>query len=171
MRVDKRRRRENKTDYSRRIKILKSLKPRIIFRKTNKYIIAQYVVSDAAQDKVIINSNSKKLLNYGWPEKASGSLKSLPASYLTGYLIGKQIISSNLENPVVDTGMTRILHKSKVFAFLKGLIDSGIKMECKKEAFPDDKRLKGEHMKNKVPFDEILKKISSEKIKSKESLK
>ena len=58
--------------------------------------------------------------------------------------------------------MTPALHKSKVYAFIKGIIDSGIKIRCKKEAFPEEERIKGEHLKNKVKFEEIKSKINKE---------
>ena len=96
MKTLKKRRRQYKTDYANRLELLKSEKPRIVFRKTNSYIIAHYVVSKEAQDKTQIGISSKHLLKYGWPEKFKGSLKSIPAAYLTGYLIGKQIISKKL---------------------------------------------------------------------------
>ena len=159
MKTQKRRKREHKTDYLKRFKLLKSGKPRVVFRKTNKYIIAQYVKSKEAKDKVEIGVNSKDLLKYGWPKSAAGSLKSISASYLTGYLIGKQINKKKLEKPIVDFGMLRMLHKSRVFAFLKGLKDSGIDIDCPEKAFPSEVRIKGEHMKNKIPFDEIKEKI------------
>ena len=159
MKVQKRRRREHKTDYLRRRKLLKSEKPRIVFRRTNKYIIAQYVVSSEAQDKVEINVNSKMLMNYGWPKKSEGSLKSISASYLTGFLMGKRISKDGKEKPIVDFGMIQALHKTKTFAFLKGLVESGIEINCKEEAFPEEDRIKGEHLKNKIPFDEIKSKL------------
>ena len=93
MRTIKRRRKEGKTDYKKRLGLLKSKKPRIVFRRTNKYLIVQYIESKEAKDKVIITITSKNLLKYGWPENATGALKSIPAAYLIGYLIGKQIIS------------------------------------------------------------------------------
>ena len=34
-------------------------------------------------------------------------------------------------------------HKTKPFAFLKGLVDSGIKIECKEEAFVEGERING----------------------------
>ena len=68
--------------------MLKSNKPRLVIRKTNRYILAQIVESEIAQDKTIIKVSSKDLLQKGWPEENKGSLKSLPASYLTGFLIG-----------------------------------------------------------------------------------
>jgi len=159
MKTLKRRRREYKTDYGKRFALLKSGTPRIVFRKTNKYLIAQYVISKEAQDKTIIGVNSKDLIKHGWPETAKGSLKSTTASYLIGYLIGKRILEKKLEKPIIDFGMARMLHKSKVYGFIKGLIDSGVEINCKGEAFPDESRIKGEHMKNKIPFEEIKSKI------------
>lgn len=153
--VQKRRRRENKTDYLKRLKLLKSEKPRMVFRKTNKYIIAQYVESHEAQDKVVFGVNSKDLLKYGWDEKAKGSLKSVTASYLTGYLSGKKILKGKLETPIVDFGMIRVLHKTKVFAFIKGLNDAGVEIPSKEEAFPEENRLGGEHLKNKIDVSKI----------------
>lgn len=158
MKTVKRRRKENKTDYLKRIKLLKSKKPRLVFRKTNKYIIAQYVISKEAKDSVKIGVNSKILLKYGWPKEKIGSLKSLSASYLTGYLIGKKIITNKLEKPILDLGMIRTIYKTKVFAFLKGVIDSGIKIPCKEETFPEEKRI----IKEDIKFGEIKSKIDTD---------
>jgi len=118
MRTIKKRRKQNKTDYLGRLKLLKSGKPRVVFRRTNKYIIVQYITSKQAQDKIVLGFTSKDLMNYGWKNE-SGSLKSIPASYLTGYLIGKQIIKKGLETPIVDFGMIRVLHKTNTYAFTK----------------------------------------------------
>lgn len=159
MKTLKRRKKECKTDYGKRIKLLKSEKPRIVFRKTNRYLIVQYAESREAKDKIIFGLTSKELLKHGWPQNAIGSLKSLTASYLTGYLTGKKILKDKLEQPIVDLGMIRVLHKTKVYAFIKGLIDAGMKISCKKEAFPEENRIKGEHIKNKIPFDEIKNKL------------
>lgn len=161
MKTLKRRRKEQRTDYLKRIKLLKSGKPRIVFRRTNKYIIAQYVISKEARDKVLFGVNSKQLLKHGWPEKSKGSLKSIPASYLTAYLISKKIISKKLETPIVDFGMLRTLHKTKIFAFIKGLNDAGVNISCDKKTFPNEESIKGEYMKNKIPFEEIKSKIEN----------
>ncbi len=93
MKTQKRRRNENKTDYLKRFKMLKSGKPRLVFRKTNRYIIAQYITSEDAQDKVVFGATSKELWTHGWPKKFAGSLKSISATYLTGVMMGKEIIS------------------------------------------------------------------------------
>jgi large subunit ribosomal protein L18 len=159
MRTQKRRRKENKTDYLKRLKLLKGETPRIVFRKTNKYIISEYTVSKEAQDRVVFGMDSRKLNEYGWPKNAQGGLKSITAAYLTGYLTGKTIIKQKLDTPILDAGMNRMLHKNKIYAFLKGVIDSGIKINCAKEFFPEESRIKGDHLKNKVPFNEIKSKI------------
>ena len=161
LRTIKHRKKEHKTDYAKRIKLLKSKSPRIVFRRTNKYIIAQYVESEEAKDKVKVGVSSKILLKYGWDKKAEGSLKSITASYLTGLLFGKKI--KGMPEPIVDIGMNRNLHKTKVFGFIQGLIDAGIKIKCKKEAFPSEDRIQGKHLKNKVNFTEIKSKIEKEK--------
>jgi large subunit ribosomal protein L18 len=131
----------------------------MVFRRTNRYIIAQYVESSEAQDKVVFGVSSKNLLKHGWPENAKGSLKSISASYLTGYLAGKEIQNKNLETPIVDFGMLRTLHKTKVYAFLKGIIDAGIEISCDEKCFPEDERINSEHMKNKIDVEKIKNKI------------
>lgn len=165
MKTLKRRKKEHKTDYSKRIRLLKSGSPRIVFKKTNRYIITQYVKSKEAQDKIEIGMTSKDLLKYGWPKELAGSLKSIPASYLTGLLIGKKILRKKLDSPIADFGMLRILHKNRAFAFLKGLKDSGIEIKCEEEFFPPEERIKGKHLKKDFSkiFEEIKSKIEKEK--------
>src|SRR4030043_1616383 len=154
MKVSKRRRREGKTDYLVRKNILKSQRPRIVFRKTNRYVTAQYVESIAAQDKIIIGINSKILLGYGWPKENQGSLKTIPASYLMGLLMGKKIIEKKLDLPAVDFGMLRTIHKNNLFAFLKGLGDSGLKIKVAGQALPSEDRIMGERLTKKINFNE-----------------
>jgi len=163
MKMQKRRRKENKTDYLNRLRLLKSGSARIVFRRTNKYFISQYITSRQAQDKIEMGVNSKQLLKYGWPKESSGSLKSIPAAYLTGYLIGEQINKKKAETPIIDFGMLRVLQKTKVHAFLKGLVDAGIKIKCKEKDFPDEERIKGKQLKNKIDVEGIKNKIGEEK--------
>jgi large subunit ribosomal protein L18 len=160
----KRRRIENKTDYAKRLKLLKSEKPRIVFRKTNKYVIGQYVTSHETQDKIEIGVNSGQLLKYGWPEEFKGSLKSIPASYLTGLLIGKKIIKDKKEMPIVDFGMIRNMHKTKTFAFLKGIVDAGIEVSHDESIFPEEDRIMGKNLKEDFSktFEKIKSKIEKE---------
>jgi len=147
----KKRRREGKTDYKAKLKLLESGENRIIFRKTNRYIIGGYIKSSEAKDYVIIGLTSKELLKYGWPESLVGSLKSVPASYLTGYLLGKKIIDKDDKvKAIFDLGLIRSIPKSRAYSFLKGVVDSGIEMKYKEKMLPDETRIKGRHLKNSI---------------------
>ena len=147
LRTIKRRRRENKTDYKARRILLTSGLPRIVVRRTNKYFILQAVESHEAQDKVTATITSKDLLKNGWDAKASGSLKSIPAGYLTGMLMAKKLGKGKY---IVDLGMTRTLTGSRVFAVVKGLIDGGLNISANEKVFPSEERLNGEHLKPEV---------------------
>ncbi len=158
------RRREGKTDYSRRIKLLRGRSPRIVFRKTNKYIIAQYIVTKEAKEKIEIGITSRELKKYGWPKVFDGSLRSISASYLTGYLIGKKILKDKKQIPILDIGMTSPIHKTAPYAFLRGLVDSGLKINHDKKIFPEEGRIKGKNLKEDFSdtFDKIKDSINRE---------
>lgn len=156
MKTIKKRRRKGKTDYKARLMLLKSALPRIVVRKTNRYIIIQYVKSKEAQDYIVTGANSKELLKYGWEKEKIGSLKSIPACYLIGFLLGNKIkkIGKN-SKAILDIGLAINVKKSRIYAVLKGLIDSGIEIKHKKEIFPAEERIKGAHLKNKIDFEKI----------------
>lgn len=131
----KRRRLENKTDYKTRLALLMSEKPRLIIRKTNRYIVVQIVTSSSAQDSVLINMNSKILLENGWPKENAGSLKSLPAAYLTGFFLGRKA-KEKIKEAIIDIGMHRNISNSRICAVIKGAIDAGLKIPYKEEMLP-----------------------------------
>jgi large subunit ribosomal protein L18 len=138
----RRRRRESKTDYGARLMLLKSQKPRLVIRKTNRYIIAQIVVSSLAQDKVMFNATSKELIAKGWPQEKSGSLKSLPAAYLTGYLIGK-IAKTKVKEVIADLGINRNIKKSRIYAVVKGAVDAGLIIPHDPKGLPEEEKISG----------------------------
>ncbi len=157
MRKPRRRRLEKKTDYKARFTLLKSGKTRLVARKSNRYIIAQLVETEQAQDKVLGGVTSKLLLNKKWPEKSTGSLKSLQASYLTGLLIGKLAKEKNVSSAIFDIGMNRNVHKSRLYALLKGALDSGLKIAHDPKALPTDQDIqKNEKLKD------LIKKLKEE---------
>jgi len=159
LRTMKRRRRENKTDYKLRMGLLKSGVPRIVVRRSNRYFIVQAVSSSEAQDRIIAGVSSKGLLEKGWDAKRKGSLKSIPAGYLTGLLLAKKLKKGKY---IVDLGMARTIAGSRVFAVVKGLIDGGLNISADESVFPSKERLEGEHL------GEDLKKMI---VKVKEGLK
>lgn len=158
MRIQKKRRKEFKTNYLKRLEMLKSGIPRVVFRKTNRYLISQYVESKEAQDKIIFGIDSRKILNYGWPKNLEGSLKGVTAAYFLGLLTGKKIIKDKLKTPIIDFGLYRVLPKTKLHSFVKGMIDAGVKIKDKKENFPEEDREKGKHITS-LKFEEIKSKI------------
>lgn len=139
MRIPKKRRQQAKTDYHARLALLKSQKPRIVVRKTNRYITAQLVETHIAQDKVLVSMTSKELLDHGWPKEKIGSLKSLQASYLLGFLLGNKI---KAKEAILDIGLQRNTPRSRLYAVLKGLIDAGIKIPHSGDTLPTLEELK-----------------------------
>ncbi len=160
-RIKFRRRRESKTDYKARLVLLRSGLPRIVVRKTNKCIIAQVVVSKGAQDFIKLAAVSSELKGYGWPSPQYGSLKSVPAAYLTGVLLADRIkfSKSGINDAILDIGLSRSTKGSRLYAVAKGLADGGVRVRCSQDMFPSQERIEGKHMKNKVNITEIRSKI------------
>jgi large subunit ribosomal protein L18 len=142
LRTQKRRRREGKTDYKARRILLVSGLPRIVVRRTNKYFILQAVESHEAQDKVLATVTSRDLLKNGWDKKKAGSLKSIPAGYLTGILMAKKLGKGKY---IVDLGMARTEKGGRVFAVVAGLVEGGLDIPANDKVFPGEDRLMGEH--------------------------
>ena len=159
--IAKQRRIEGKTNYLKRKRLLEGRKPRIAVRKTNRYIIIQYIDSKFAQDKIAASANSKDLLDYGWLERKTGCLKSLGAAYLTGFLFGSKLKKLGLdkEEAILDTGLTRSTKGSRIYSAAKGIIDAKIKLNCSPEVFPEERRIKGENIKEF--FDKVKENIEN----------
>lgn len=159
MKLDKRRRLENKTNYVKRLRLLEGSSPRLVIRKTNRYMILQIIDSVHAQDKVIYSVNTKELLAHGWPAEKQGSLKSLGASYLGGYLLGKE--AKELKGRViVDTGLNPSTKGSRIYAAVKGYADSGKEIAYDEEIVPTEKMI---HGKNEKIFKDVLGKLGGKK--------
>jgi len=142
------RKRERKTDYKARKGFLKSGLPRIVIRKTNRYLIVQYVESSEARDKVIVGTSSQELLKHGWAKEKAGSLKSVPAAYLTGKLLGSKIKDKG--KVILDIGLNRSVAGSRIYAVLKGLVDGGADIAYDEKVFPSEDRISGKHLKEDV---------------------
>lgn len=161
MKTQRRRRKEAKTDYKSRFNLLKSGKERFVVRKTNRYIIAQIVHSDIAQDKILASANSKDLIEKGWPKEKSGSLKSLQAAYLTGYLLAKKS-NSKSGDFIFDLGLHRNMSGGRVFSALKGALDGGLKISHSESALPDMKVLSSSKSLSGI-FEKVREKIGGSK--------
>ncbi len=144
MRTIRRRRLEAKTDYKSRLALLKSEKPRLVVRKTNRYIIVQIVQTEIAQDKVVAGLTSKVLLSKGWPSELSGSLKSLGAAYLTGFLLAKLALKSGIKEVILDIGMQRNTKNSRLFAVVRGVVNAGVSVPHNPDVLPQMENIKND---------------------------
>ncbi|NPA38686.1 MAG: 50S ribosomal protein L18 [Candidatus Nanohaloarchaeota archaeon] len=160
-----RRRREGKTNYKKRLAYLLSGKPRLVVRITNTQFIAQIVVSEKGQDRVIAQFNSSSLAKkYGWKY----AVKNLPSAYLTGFMLGKLALSKGIKEVILDAGLRKPHRKGRIYALVKGMIDAGVHIPYDPTILPDESRLKGEHIKAYLgkdvvkEFEAIKKKIEEE---------
>ena len=157
MKTQKKRKQERKTSYKKRFGMLKSGKGRVVIRKTNRYLIIQYVQSQESKDKVIFGISSKELLNKGWPKEIKGSLKNISASYITGYLFGKKGLENGLNGGILDIGLQRNIAGGKIYSALNGIVDSGFYISHDKKVFPKKERIEGENLKGDVK--KVVKKL------------
>ena len=134
-----RRRREGVTDFRTRKKAIGSHSPLLVVRVSNKNVSAQFVVPKVKGDEVLSSAHSKQLGKLGW----SGSLKSTPACYLLGLLAGKKAQAKGVKEAVLYNGVVPFIRGSRIAAFVKGVVDSGVSMAVDKEVFPSEERLTG----------------------------
>lgn len=133
---------EGKTNYKKRLVLLKSGDTRIIVRKTNKHIIVQFANYLPDGDKVIVTANSAELKKFGWTY-ATGNL---PAAYLTGLLAAKKAKAKKVSRAIVDLGLQVPAKGSRLYAAVKGAIDAGVEIPAGDTIFPTDDRLSGKHI-------------------------
>ncbi|MFW9826904.1 MAG: 50S ribosomal protein L18 [Candidatus Thorarchaeota archaeon] len=152
-----RRRREGKTDYHKRLKLLKSRKLRVVVRASKNHMRVQIIKSNFGGDKILTSAFSKELFSkFGWKANTGN----IPAAYLTGYLAGKRALSKNIQEAIFDLGI--FYHKNRVLAACKGIIDAGLNIHHREEFFPESliERIKGSHIEN---YAKILKANETEK--------
>jgi len=154
--VQFKRRREGKTDYQARKRLItqdknkyNAPKYRLVVRFTNRDIITQIIFARIAGDVVVTSANSRELPRYG----INHGLTNYAAAYATGLLLarrhlkklglaskylGKEEVDGEDYNvePVkdgprpfkahLDVGLVRTTTGHRVFAALKGAVDGGI---------------------------------------------
>ncbi len=159
-----RRKREARTNYKKRLRLLMGQMPRVVLRFTNQKILAQLITFAPSGDKVLVGVDSRKgLSSLGWKY----SFKNIPAAYLTGVLFARRAVALGIKEAVLDTGFKQPLKGGKCFAFLKGLVDGGMQVPHDAEVgqMPAE-RLKGGHIahyasqkqgKNASQFTQYLK--------------
>jgi large subunit ribosomal protein L18 len=147
-----RRRREGKTDYRRRLALLKGGKTRLVVRRTNTRTIVQFVDYDPKGDIVRAQASSSELKKFGW----ASAHPNTPSSYLVGLLAGKRAAQAGVEEAVLDLGLAKAVSGGRLFAALKGAIDGGVEVPHGDDVLPADDRVHGAHVKG-APTDAFEK--------------
>ena len=96
-----------------------------------------------------------ELRKYEW----DGNLSNTPAAYLTGLLAGKKALKKGIKEGILDIGLYTPVKGARIFAALKGVVDSGVNVPYSEEIIPSEDRIYGKHI-----GDEVAEKV--EKIKS-----
>jgi len=161
-----RRRREGKTDYHARRKMVaqdknkyNTPKFRLITRITNKQVICQIAYATIQGDRILCQATSKELEKYGVPCGHTN----YSACYATGLLIARRALDlvgladaisgveeataeefhveeeDNERRPfkvILDVGLIRTIPGSRVFGILKGAVDGGLHIPHSVKKFP-----------------------------------
>jgi large subunit ribosomal protein L18 len=153
-----RRRREQKTNYKQRLKLLASRKLRLVVRFTNQRVISQLIKFEEKGDKIVAGADSTALKKLGWDHSG----KNFPAAYLTGLLIAKTAVKKGFTEAILDAGLKSPLKKSKTYAFLKGALDGGLNVPHGDDMFPTEERIMGKHIDDKIvsAFKTVKQKIN-----------
>eukprot|EP00992_Anisonema_acinus_P015630 TRINITY_DN9825_c0_g1_i1.p1 TRINITY_DN9825_c0_g1~~TRINITY_DN9825_c0_g1_i1.p1 ORF type:complete len:263 (+),score=73.43 TRINITY_DN9825_c0_g1_i1:66-854(+) len=169
-----RRRREGKTNYRRRIRMVSQFKNkyatpkyRLVVRTTNTDIIAQICTAKLQGDCVHAAAYSHELPLHG----AVAGLKNYAAAYATGLLLARRMLKKlhldtkyegkveadgadfNVEpsdtarrpfKAIFDAGLQRTTTGARIFGVLKGALDGGIDIPHSEKRFPGFDKEKGD---------------------------
>ncbi len=140
MHMIRRRRKEGRTDYAKRIALLKGRMPRVVVRRSNRSVTMQVVLYEQSGDKVVAMAHSSELMEFGWIPK-----RNTPTAYLTGALLARKVLKLNVGECTLDIGLRKPSKASILFAAAKGAVDNGLKIRNSIEF--DERRIRGEHIK------------------------
>ena len=150
-----------KTDYKKRLALLKSGKIRLVVRRSNNNFIVQFAKYDESGDFIICSVISKMLKNFGW----NYSVNNTPGAYLTGLLAGVTALKKGVKEVILDIGLHVSTPQNRLYAVAKGIKDSGIAINIGDVVVPDENRLSGKHIadyavylkkENKELYDKIF---------------
>ena len=137
-----RRKREGRTYYRKRIKLLVSDKYRLVVRKSLKNIHISIVSFDPKGDRIMFTVNSKSLAKIGW----KGDAGNLSSAYLTGMLAGKKSKENGINEAILDMGFNKSVKGTRLYAAVAGAIDGGLNIPFDQDMSPKKERIAGEHI-------------------------
>ncbi len=124
-----RRRREAKTNYHKRLALVKGGIPRVVVRKSNRKVLGQIISYNEKGDVVSCSANSDELEAFGWHSRGNRA-----TAYLTGMLLASKVdVKERGNEHVLDTGLGSPVKDSVPFVFAKGCVDNGLKIRGKFE--------------------------------------
>ncbi|MCK4243274.1 50S ribosomal protein L18 [Candidatus Bathyarchaeota archaeon] len=138
-----RRRRKGLTDYHTRKRMITSNLPRLVVRTSLKHTFIQLVKAKVNGDSTLASAHSRELSKkHGWKAHQGN----VPSAYLTGFLAGHRILKKDVKKAILDIGLQHATPGAKVFAALKGVVDSGIDVPYGESTLPSEERIRGEHI-------------------------
>ncbi|HLG24254.1 MAG TPA: 50S ribosomal protein L18 [Candidatus Nanoarchaeia archaeon] len=137
-----RRKREGRTYYKQRLKMVVSERPRFIVRRSLNNFQAAIASYDQKGDKILLTVNTKALSKLGW----KGSTSNLSSAYLVGLLAGKKAIEKGVKEAILDIGLIKNTKKGSIYAVLAGAVDAGLSIPFDPEVLPAKDRIEGAHI-------------------------
>src|SRR3989338_2355266 len=134
-----RRKREGKTDYRKRLKLVSSGKLRLVVRRSQAQLLAQIAEYGQQGDRILASAKSSDLGKLGWKYNCRNSA----SAYLLGLLIGKKAKDKKISEGILDLGMHTPVPGSRFFAVLKGAVDAGLQIPHSKDVLPKEDRIMG----------------------------
>ena len=137
-----RRKVEGRTNYKKRIALLRSNQLRLVVRKSLNGIQMSVVDYDEKGDKILVSVNTKSLEKFGW-KVGKGNV---PSAYLVGLLLGKAAQAKGIKSAILDMGLNKSVKGSRIYAALAGALESGMEIPHSKEILPPKDRINGLHI-------------------------
>ena len=160
-RVAFRRRREGRTDYHRRLRLISGHLPRLVVRRSLYHVSAQVVEAKPQGDTTLVQANSRELAALDY----QGGNSNTTAAYLVGLQVGKRALAAGVNKAVLDIGLASATRGSVIFAALKGAVDAGLEVPHDPEVFPSVERIRGKHASRPVgDIDSIVSKLGGPKL-------
>ena len=152
-----RRRREGKTNYHLRRKLVRSNETRAVVRLTNNHCLIQFINARISGDLTLSSAHTRELSKeFNWVDATSN----IPSAYLIGFLGGFKGQKAGIKRAILDAGLNPPVYGSRVFAALKGIVDSGLEVPHSEKIFPTEDRLNGNHI---AEYAKVLKQDDKER--------
>ncbi len=114
----------------------------MIVRKGGNNTIIQLVDRSDTGDVTVVSANALELKKFGY----NGSTGNTPAAYLAGVLFGVRAQRNGFNDGVLDIGLNASSKGSRVYAAVKGALESGFEVPHDEDPLPSPERVTGDHI-------------------------